>query len=264
MPVLFDTHAHLDFGAYDNDRGEVLARARKAGVEYVTVIGSGEGLKCQERAIAAAEKYDGLWATAGVHPHDAKLMSAEVLDWLRGLLGHEKVVALGEVGLDFFKNHSPRKDQVKWFREQLALARELDMPVVIHDRDAHREVLGILKDDGAPKAGGIMHCFSGDAGFALEMTAMGFYISFPGVLTYKNARDLPAAARAVPEDRLLIETDCPFLTPAPHRGKRNEPAYVKFVAEKLAEVRGVALEHIAQATTRNAFRAYGLPEPARA
>ncbi len=258
MISLFDTHAHLDFPAFDKDRDQVIARAREAGVEYIVTIGSGDGLECMQRALEVAESRENIWATAGVHPHDAKKITDEDLSLIRDMAKREKVVAIGEIGLDYFKNYSPREVQIKRFRDQLGLARELDVPVVIHDRDAHGDLMRILREDGAPRAGGIMHCYAGSPEMARQLLAMGFYISFPGTITYKNARQAPEVAASLPADRILIETDCPFLTPMPHRGKRNEPAYVRLVAETIAGIRNQSLEQVAEATTANAFRAFGI------
>ena len=261
MDILFDTHAHLDFKDFDRDREEVMARAREAGVKYIVTIGSGNGLASAAQAIQIAAAHDGIWATVGVHPHDARLLTGDadlerLRDWARG----EKVVAIGEIGLDYAKEYSPRAAQLARFRDQLGLARELDLPVVIHDREAHDDLMRVLQEDGIPQAGGIMHCFSGSPDMALDLTRLGFYISFPGVITFKNARNLLEVARTVPEDRILLETDSPFLAPEPHRGKRNEPAYTRLVAEALAKIRNVPLPQIAQATTRNAFQAFHISQ----
>lgn len=258
METLFDTHAHLDFPAFDRDREQVITRAREAGVKYILNIGSGDGLECASRAVAIAEARDNIWASAGVHPHDAKLVKEGGLEEIRELCRREKVVAVGEIGLDYAKMHSEKKVQLDRFRDQLALARELSLPVIIHVRDAHDDMLRVIKDQGVGSAGGVMHCFSGSAELARQLARMGFYISFPGVITFKNARKLPEAVRAVPEDKILIETDCPFLAPEPHRGRRNEPAYVRLVAEAIARIKKAPMQRIAQITTQNAFAAFGL------
>lgn len=263
MEKMFDTHAHLDFSRFDQDREEVIARAHDAGVRYIVTIGSGDGIECAPRAVAIAGAHDGIWATAGVHPHDAKLMSDNDLATIRELAGSENVVAIGEIGLDYAKEYSPRSVQVERFRDQLAISRELEMPVVIHDRDAHGDLLRVLKEDGVSKAGGIMHCYSGSLEMAADLSGMGFYISFPGVITFKNAKQLPKVAKGLPLDRILIETDCPFLSPEPYRGKRNEPAYVRYVAEAIARIREVPLEEVARATTENAFTAFNITGPGR-
>jgi TatD DNase family protein len=258
MTTLFDTHAHLDFPDFAADLPAVLARAEAAGVADIVTIGAGDGLGASARAVALAVAHEPVWAAVGVHPHDARLFAADDLPRLFELARRPKVVALGEIGLDYVKEYSPRAAQLALFRDQLRLARELELPVVIHDREAHEDTLRALQDVGVGPRGGIMHCFSGDAAFALTLVAMGFYISVPGVITFANAKVLPEAARAVPLDRLLLETDCPFLAPVPHRGRRNEPAYVRFTAEALARVRGESLARIAEATTSNARRVFGL------
>jgi len=259
MEILFDSHAHLDSPNFA-DLPAVLARAEAAGVRYIVTIGGGDCLGSSERAIAIAQAHENVWAAAGVHPHDAKLMVDEDLPRLMALARSPRVVAIGEIGLDYFKNHSPREVQVKRFRDQLRIARELELPVIIHDRDAHEDTVCILKEDGVGPRGGIIHCFSGPPDLAITLAGMGFYISFTGVITYKNAEPLREVARVVPLEKLLIETDCPFLTPEPFRKKRteNEPAYVRYTAEGLAAARGVSLANIAAATTANAARAYGL------
>ncbi len=258
MEELFDTHAHLDFSSFDDDRDEVIDRARTEGVKYITTIGSGGGPENMENALRLAEARENIWATAGVHPHDSKQMDESTLQKIQGLAEHRKVVAIGEIGLDYAKEYSPREVQIKRFREQMELARRLDMPVVIHDRDAHQDVMDILKKDGNVPAGSIMHCYSGSADMADELVSLGFFISFPGVITFKNAVKLHRVASRVPLEKTLIETDCPFLAPHPSRGKRNEPAYVKLVAEKLAEIKRVNFREVARKTTANAISAFRL------
>ncbi|HUT53561.1 MAG TPA: TatD family hydrolase [bacterium] len=259
METLFDTHAHLDFKDFDRDREDVIARARAAGVKYMVTIGSGDGIEASARALEIARRHEDIWATVGVHPHDAKLIKGDPdLAKLHELAQQDKVVAIGEIGLDYAKEYSPRHVQLARLRDQLRLARDLDLPVVIHDRDAHDDLMRVLKEDGVPKPGSVMHCFSGSAALALELVRLGFYISFPGVITFKNARAMAEAAARVPEDRILIETDCPFLAPEPHRGKRNEPAYVRLVAEAVAKIRGIPLPRLAELTTGNAFRAFAI------
>ena len=258
MITLFDSHAHLDFRDFERDREEVIARAHDAGVKYIVTVGSGDGLKSMDRALAIAEAHDNVWATVGVHPHDAKLMNDDVLLRMRELARRDKVVAIGEIGLDFAKMHSPRPVQLKWYRAQLALARELELPVVIHDREAHGEIMSGLNDVGVSAAGGIMHCYSGSADMVRELVKKNFYISFSGTVTYPNAKNLHRAGVVTPPDRILLETDCPFLAPQPHRGQRNEPAYVKDTAAALAGLRRVPLEQLAADATRNTFTAFNI------
>lgn len=260
MEFLFDTHAHLDFPQFNKDRDEVITRARNEGVQYLVTIGAGDGLESASRAIEIAQTHENIWTTVGVHPHEAKLMADQDQERIRELAGQQKVVAIGEIGLDYAKEYSPREVQLSRFREQLAIARELNLPVVIHNREAHGDLMRILKEDGISEAGGIMHCYSSSPEMALDLVQMGFYISFPGVITFKNAKQLPNVARAIPEDRILIETDSPFLAPEPYRGKRNEPAYVRLVAEALARVREVPFDRIARITTENAFKAFNITQ----
>ena len=256
--ALIDTHAHLSDEAYDGDRKEVIARARAAGVAQIVNVGF--DLDSSRKAAALAREYDFIYAAAGVHPHDAARAPAGYLAELEALARGRKVVAVGETGLDFYRNLSPRPEQRRVFREQLALARELELPVIIHDRDAHEEVLKILRQDGLGPAGGVLHCFSGDWEMARECLRMGFYISFAGVVTYPKSTQLQRIAVDLPPERLLIETDCPYLTPAPLRGKRNEPALVRRVLEQIAGLRGMPAAELAQLTTENARRLFRLPE----
>ncbi len=250
MIALADTHVHLNDKQYKNDWEETAARALQAGVVFMSNIGY--DLPSSRLAVKMAGGKNGLYATVGIHPHDALTLNDASFEELHSLACHPRVVAIGEIGLDYYRDFSPREAQRSAFRQQMGLARELGKPVVIHDRDAHEEVLKILREEKAREVGGILHCFSGSWEMAREAIKMGFYISFAGPVTYKNARRLPEGARQVPVDRLLIETDCPYLTPEPYRGRRNEPLYVTLVAEKMAELRGIELEELAVATLSNA------------
>ena len=256
---LVDTHAHLDDEAFAADRDEVLTRARAAGVD--TIITVGADLASSRQAVALAERHPWIYAAVGVHPHDAVQADEAALAELARLAGHERVVAIGEIGLDFYRDLSPRPAQREALWAQLALARRLDLPVVVHDREAHAEVLAALRDwaHGYDGARGVLHCFSGDEDMAREAIGLGFYISFAGPLTYAKASRLQRLAATLPLDRLLVETDCPYLTPEPRRGRRNEPANVRLVAERMAALRGLPLAAVAQATTANAGRLFGLP-----
>jgi TatD DNase family protein len=260
---LIDTHAHLDFDRFNADRPQVIDRARAAGVAAIVTIGT--DLASSQAAVDLAGRYDDVYAAVGQHPHDAKRLDGTALAGLRELAGQPKVVAVGEIGLDFYRDLSPRDVQRRAFQAQLAWAARLGKPVVIHDRDAHDEVLAILRDWAAglahsPLAGrlGVLHTFSGDRAMAEQAIELGFYLSISGPVTYHNARQLPEVVRALPLDRLLVETDCPFLAPHPHRGKRNEPAYVRLVAERIAEIKGLAPAEVAETTTANAVRLFGL------
>ncbi len=249
---LFDTHAHLHVPEFDGDRAEMMARARQAGVTRMLTIGT--EVPTSRAAIALAEAEPDVWATVGVHPHDAADADAGVLTEIERLAGGPRVVAVGEIGLDFFRDLSPRDVQERVFRHLIGLARRVRKPVVVHCRDAHAEVLAILGEEGASEVGGIMHCFSGDVEIARRCLDLGLLVSLAGPVTYPNARALPDVARFVPADRLVIETDCPFLPPQGYRGKRNEPAYLALTAARVAELRGEPLEEFARRASDNARR----------
>jgi TatD DNase family protein len=266
--MLVDSHAHLDFSQFDADRQEVIARAQEAGVE--TIINAGAGLEASRAGVALAETYPQIYAAVGVHPHEAKTLNEDVLAELRTLAQHPKVVAVGEIGLDYYRDRSPRPVQRQAFQQQLALAKELGKPIIVHDREAHDDIMNMLRqwvrESYQPSATshqpvGVMHCFSGDLPMAREVIEMGFYVSIPGPVTFTNAHRLPELVRALPLERLLIETDCPYLTPHPYRGKRNEPAYVRLVAEAIARIREIPLEQVARITTVNAQALFGLESP---
>lgn len=252
--TLIDSHAHLEMPDYDTDRDDIIKRALSQSIEKIITIGI--GMKECRQAIEIARIYPGVYAAVGLHPHNAKKMDAKTIDFIRTCACEEKVVAIGEMGLDFFKNWSPRKDQIRSFHEQLALAREIRLPVIIHDRDAHTETVRILKEDKAEELGGVIHCFSGDFSMASTCIDMGFYISIPGTITFNNASGLADVVKKLPLNCLLIETDAPFLAPVPYRGKRNEPAYVKHVAEKIAEIKNIPFDEVAHTTTKNAAKLF--------
>lgn len=257
-PVLIDTHTHLDDARFDSDRDTVIARAREAGVDAFVTIGC--DLATSQAAVSLADRYPFIYATVGVHPHEVKQISDSWYDDLRRLAHHHKVVAYGEIGLDYHYNYSPPKLQRDRFREQICLARELGLPIVIHTREAQEDTIKILKEEKGSEVGGVFHCFSGDAWLAKDALDMGFYLSFSGVVTFQNATMLRDIVKTVAMDRILVETDCPYLTPAPHRGKRNEPAHVKLVAEKIAELKGLTepmnMDEIGQMTSQNARRLF--------
>jgi TatD DNase family protein len=289
--LLIDSHAHLDFHQFDDDRDAVIARAREAGL--VAILNAATNLASGWASVSLAETHDFVYAAVGIHPHGAKTATRTALEQLRALSRHPKVVAIGEIGLDYFRDLSPRSAQRQAFTDQLALAKEVGLPVVVHSRDAHDDVLHILRDwaksppcpSGAsppragrtgaarpapargaaspPRAGGteggrhgVLHSYAAGPERLEEALEMGFYIGISGPVTFKNAEQLRAVAAAVPLDRLLIETDCPYLTPEPYRGKRNEPAYVRYVAQAIARARGVSEEIVAQATADNARRLF--------
>jgi TatD DNase family protein len=254
--MLIDSHAHLEMPDFRRDLEEVIQRARASGVEYIFTVGTEK--KDWKRALEIAHTHPSVYAILGVHPHNVKEINDQTYPTLKELCRDGKVKAYGEVGLDFFRNLSPRGVQLKRFREQIGLAKELSLPIVVHDREAHQETLEILKSENAGEYGGIIHCFSGDYEMAKACIDMGFYISVPGSITYKNAERFQEIVKKIPLESLLVETDAPFLTPVPFRGKRNEPSFVRYTAQKVAEVKKVSFEKVAEVTTENAMRIYNL------
>jgi len=253
--MLIDTHTHLDDARYDGDRDAMINRARQAGVERFVTIGC--DLATSRAAVTLADQHQFVYASIGVHPHEVKHISEGWYDEFRRLACNKKVVAYGEIGLDYHYNHSSPRDQRERFREQIQLARELHLPIIIHTREAQDDTITILKEEKAAEVGGVFHCFSGDAWLAQDALEMGFYLSFSGILTFQNATMLRDIAKHTPLDRLLVETDCPYLTPVPHRGKRNEPAYVAHIAKQLAAIHPeLSPEEIEQHTTENAKRLF--------
>lgn len=261
--MFIDSHSHLDVSNYDADRNEVIARARAAGVELMLEIaGSDVGKGSLAPGLKLAEEHDFIYAAVGLHPHEASLYDAELEQTLLECSRHPKVIGWGEIGLDYYYDHSPRDVQQQVFRRQLELAIERRLPVIIHTRDAETDTISILRESwsqaGGSDIGGIIHCFTGTQTLADAAIEMGFHISFSGVVTFKTAEELRSVARTVPFERLLIETDCPFLAPMPYRGKRNEPAFVVETAKKLAELKQTSVEEIAVATSGNFRRLFGL------
>lgn len=257
--TLVDSHCHLDDQQFDEDREAAIERARAAGVETLMAIGTGNGPPDLEAGVRLAERYPFMVATVGVHPHDAAKADDATFARLRELAGHPKVKALGEIGLDYHYDFSPRAVQRAVFERQLAIAAEAGLPVVIHTREAWEDTLALL--DAHWQGPGVMHCFTGDEQQARQALDRGFHLAFGGVLTFPKAEEVRQAARITPDDRLLVETDCPYLAPVPKRGKRNEPAFLVETVRRLAEVRGVPAEHIAEQTTRN-FRRWCLRDEA--
>lgn len=262
--MFIDSHAHLDVPNYDADRAEVIARAQAAGVELMLEIaGSDIGKGSLPNGLRLAEEHPFIYAAVGLHPHEASLYDESLEAQLMTAAQHPKVIGWGEIGLDYHYDHSPREVQRHVFARQLELARQVQLPAIIHTREAEDDTLAILREhwaqSGGAEIGGIIHCFTSTQALADAALAMGFSISFSGVVTFKAAEELRAVARNVPLDRLLIETDCPFLAPVPHRGKRNEPAFVVETARKLAELKGVSVAEIAQVTTANFKRLFKLP-----
>lgn len=246
--MFIDSHAHLEMKAFDHDRDEVITRAGEAGVDYTATVGT--TLSDCKKAISIANKYESVYAVIGIHPHEVKNIDDRTYESLREMARDSKVVALGEIGLDFFRNLSPRDVQIKRFGEQLELASEIGLPVVIHDREAHTETLKMLKGRKRTQRG-IIHCFSGDYAMAEKCLDMGFYISISGAITFKKSEALQEVVRKVPITSLLLETDSPFLTPHPMRGKRNEPANVILTARRVAEIKGLSLEEVGKVTSQN-------------
>ena len=263
--TLVDTHAHLDFSQYDRDLVEVLARAEREGVTQVVTVGY--DLSASRRALALAREHAGVWACVGVHPHEAGKVEPEYLSDLEALSQDRRVVGIGEIGLDYYRDRSPRDAQRRVFEGQLDLAARLNKPVVVHDREAHGDVMSSIRQwaeglsastNGPRGLLGVMHCFSGDQRMAEELFELGFYVSVAGPVTYHNASGLQDLVSRLPLDRLMVETDCPFLSPDPYRGERNEPARVRLVAEKIAGIKGLPVDEVARMTTDNAHRLFGL------
>ncbi len=252
-----DTHTHVNSHKFDDDRAAVIERAREAGV--TRIINMGDTMDSSAACVALTEEYDGVFAAVGIHPEEAYELGEADDERLAAWAKCDRVVAIGEIGLDYYWEQDPEKRalQQRIFIRQLALARDLDLPVCIHDRDAHGDTLSILKKEGKGNRG-VLHCYSGSLEMAEELVRMGWYLGVDGPLTYKNAAKLPEIVQKMPLERLLVETDAPYLTPVPHRGGRNEPAYVRHVAEKIAELRGISLEEVARQTTANAETIYAI------
>lgn len=250
---LIDSHAHLDFRQFDNDRESVIQQAREAGL--VAIVNIGTDLASSQATVALAEQHDFIYATLGVHPHSAKTVIPAVLDELRALARHPKVVAVGEIGLDYYRDLSPRPVQRQAFADQLALATDLGLPVVIHSREAHDDVIAALRGWGGI---GVMHSYSAGPGRLEDVLELGLYVGISGPVTFPKAHALRAVAAAVPLERLLVETDCPYLTPEPYRGRRNQPAYVRYVVEAVARAREVSAETVARATADNVRRLFSI------
>lgn len=255
--MLFDTHAHLDDSKFDEDRDKVIQKCKEEGVVYI--LNAGSNMATSVKSINIANKYDFIYASVGVHPHDASEMDDNTCIVLAELTKkNNKVKAIGEIGLDYYYDFSPRDVQKKRFIEQIDLAKQLKLPIIIHDRDAHEDTMNILKKSKAKEVGGVLHSFSGSVEMMRECLKLNMYISISGPITFKNARKTVEVAKEIPLDLLLIETDSPYLTPVPHRGERNYPSYVRFVAEKITEVRGLTFDEIAKITLDNGKRFFGI------
>lgn len=254
--MFIDSHSHLDDDRFNEDRDILIKSLKENKVDIAINVGA--DLETSINSVKLADQYDNIYAVVGVHPHSASEVTEDTLNQFREMAKNKKVVAIGEIGLDFYYDNSPRDLQRKWFKEQLELAKELDLPVVIHSRDATKETFDTIKEAQDGTLRGVMHCFSGSVEMAMEYIKLGFYISLAGPVTFKNSRVSREVAEAVPLDKLLIETDCPYLTPEPYRGKRNEPMYVKYVAEKIAEIRNISVEELAEATNANTRELFGI------
>jgi len=260
LPILspgiesIDTHCHLDMLAGDEVLEPIIQSANAAGVKKIITVGI--DLQSSQKAVQYAEQYSGVYATIGVHPHNVASITDAYLDQLIKLADHPKVVAYGEIGLDFVKLHAPKKIQLEQFERQVELSRNLNLPLVIHDREAHDDILTILKKALPFPAGGVMHCFSGDLQYAEKIRALGFYISIPGVVTFNKAFELQKVVQNMPLDALLIETDAPFLAPMPMRGRKNKPDYLLYTAQKIAELQGMSLDEVARITSANAVKLF--------
>jgi len=244
-----DSHAHLDDERFNKDREDVINALNENGIE--AVLDPGADLNSSKLAVALADRYPFIYAAVGCHPHDSKFMNDDAMNTFRQLAKNKKVVGIGEIGLDYFYDNSDRKTQKIWFREQIRLARELDLPYIVHDRDAHEDVFRIMKEEHYDGTRGILHCYSSSVEMAKEFVKLGFYISLGGPVTFKKAKTPKLVAKEIPLDKLLIETDSPYLTPEPFRGKRNEPKYIRYVAEEIARIKEVPVEVIAENTREN-------------
>lgn len=254
--MFYDTHAHFDSGAFSQDRDALLSSMPEMGVTLINNIGCDEA--SSKLSVELAEKYPFVYAAVGQWPGNTGNMTEETIELYRQLSKHPRVVAIGEIGLDYYYDDVPHEVQQHWFRRQLNLAAEVGKPVIIHERDAHQDGLAIVKE-WADQVQGVFHCFSGSAEMAKEIVKLGWYVSFTGVVTFKNARRALEAVEAVPLDRIMIETDCPYMAPTPYRGKRNHSGYVGKVAEKIAEIKGLTVEAVAEATMENGKRFFRIP-----
>lgn len=250
--MYFDSHAHYNDEAFDEDREELLEGLKDKNVELV--VNAGADMESSMASIQLAENYDFIYASVGVHPHDVKEMTEEDIETLKSWATHPKVVAIGEIGLDYYYNHSDEEDQIKWFRRQLELAKELEMPVIIHSREASQATFDMIIESGVKE--GVIHCFSGSKELAREYVKRGFYIGIGGSLTFKNAKKTVEVVESIPMEYVVIETDCPYLTPVPHRGKRNDSTYLVHVVQKISEIKGLSEEEVARISAENAKKLF--------
>ncbi|MBE5832253.1 MAG: TatD family deoxyribonuclease [Butyrivibrio sp.] len=254
--MIFDTHAHYDDEQFDIDREELLGKMQEAGIE--TIVDVGASIETTKKALELAHRYDFIYAAVGVHPSEVAELDDDSIELLRGLSRDENCVAIGEIGLDYHWPEPEPELQKLWFKRQLNLARQENLPVIIHSRDAAADTLEILRDERAEEIGGVVHCFSYSKEVARECLKMGFYIGIGGVLTFKNARKMVEVMEDTPMDRILLETDCPYLAPEPFRGKRNSSLYLPYVVQKMAEIKGISADEVISITRENARTMYGL------
>jgi len=254
--MFIDTHAHLFYNNFNGELDQILERAIKANVKYIVCPGT--DVKTSKQSVEIADKYQSVYAAVGVHPHDTKDFTGKEIEQLKKLATHKKVVAIGEIGLDYYYDFSPKKQQIKAFKAQLDLAAELDLPVVIHNREANKDTMNILREYKSKNIKGQLHCYAGTIEDAEELIDMGFLISFTGNITFKKLEELREILKTIPVENLMLETDCPFMTPVPFRGKRNEPSYIPYIAEKIAEVHNVSVEEVKELTTFNAINLFGI------
>ncbi|WP_304340927.1 TatD family hydrolase [Metaclostridioides mangenotii] len=255
--MLFDSHAHLNDERFDEDRDELIKSLRENNVDLV--VNPGADIETSKSAVELSNKYDFIYAAVGVHPHDVSELDDSAIETLREMVTkNNKVVAIGEIGLDYYYDHSPREVQKEWFKKQILLANELKLPIIIHDRDAHADTFDIIKEYKSNEIGCVLHCYSGSVELAREYIKMGCYISIPGTVTFKNSRKVREVAREITLDKLFIETDSPYMAPEPHRGKRNDPSLVAFVADKIAQEKGISYEEVCERTKENAKIFFGI------
>ena len=252
--MIFESHAHFDDDAFDEDRDSLLESLRENGIEYVINVGA--SMESTERTFALAKKYPFIYGAVGVHPTDTLPITEKDMDRLKELAADEKVVAIGEIGLDYYWDEPDREIQKRWFRRQIELSREVNLPIIIHSREAAKDTLDILHEMAEGEYRGVMHCFSYSPEIAKEVTKMGFYIGVGGVCTYKNAKKLVEVVEEIPLERILLETDCPYLTPVPYRGKRNSSLYLPYVVEKIAEIKGISTEEVERVTYENGMKLF--------
>jgi len=254
--VYFESHAHYDDSKFDKDRDKLIPALKKSGVEYIVNVGA--DIKSSIKSIELAKKYDFIYAAVGVHPHEVGKLDEEDMDRLYGLSQRDKVVAIGEIGLDYYYDSSPRDIQKDWFIEQIELAKEMELPIIVHSREAAQETFDIIKGTEAGDVGGVIHCFSGSAEMAKAYIEEGFYIGVGGIVTFTDAKKIIEVVKEIPLESILIETDCPYLAPVPNRGKRNESTNLEYIVEKIAEIKNISTEEVEKVTLENAKTLFGI------